>query len=71
MLKRSGTGEVSISSDFVTFERQVFDVGVEKPEQDAGTGNLVVGEVCDAEVEFPVRGVEFEKVTRKVERLKV
>jgi len=70
--QRSGSGEVSISCDFVPFECQVFDVGVEKPEHDAGTRNLVVGEVDNTEVvEFPVGGVKLEKVTRKVERLKV
>lgn len=71
MLQRRGSREVHISGDFVTFEGQVLDVGVEKPEDDAGAGNLVVGEVSDAEAELPVGGVELEKVTGKVERLEV
>ena len=49
----------------------MFDFRVEKPGEDTGAGNLVVGKVGDEEVELPVRGVEFKKVAGEIEGLEV
>lgn len=53
-----------------SFDSEVFKFGVEEPQENVSSWNIVLREVHDIEIESLAWGIKFDEVVREVKELK-